>query len=221
MPDPISPAASPAPPAPDRPTALILAGGLGRRMAPTARAAPPKPLVTLAGRPLIAHVIDAIAPQAGEIWINANADLETYAGFGRPLVPDTIPGHPGPLAGVLAGLERLAEAGSGGCLLTVPADTPFLPADLVARLMERHRDTGGLVCAGSGGQRHPVVALWPGTVRAALRQSLASGQLKVGLFLEALQAVTVVWDSEPDDPFFNVNTPEDLAVAEIRRTARL
>lgn len=225
MPDRISPAARPpAPPAPpcrDRPTALILAGGLGRRMEGAQPAAPAKPLVLLDGRPLIAHVIAALAPQAGEVWINANAHVEAYAAFGRPLVPDTLPGHPGPLAGVLAGLERLAATDPAACLLTVPADTPFLPPDLVTRLMERHRETGGVVCAGSGGQRHPVIALWPASARAALRESLSAGRLKVGLFLEALQAVTVSWDSEPNDPFFNVNTPEDLVAAQIRRTARL
>ncbi|MET3352715.1 UNVERIFIED_ORG: molybdopterin-guanine dinucleotide biosynthesis protein A [Xanthobacter viscosus] len=200
--------------------AMILAGGLGRRMNAPAHGALEKPLVRLGGAPLIAHVIDRLRPQVDQLWINANSDAEAYAGLGCELVPDTLAGHPGPLAGVLAGLERLAAEDAGASLLTVPADIPFLPGDLAERLRRRQAETGGLVCAGSLGQRHPVIALWPASARTALRQSLEAGRLKVGLFLDTLNAVTEVWDSEPDDPFFNVNTPEDLAIAEIRRTAR-
>ncbi|MFG1179462.1 molybdenum cofactor guanylyltransferase MobA [Xanthobacter versatilis] len=207
---------SPFPP----PHALILAGGLGRRMDALAHGAPEKPLVRLSGMPLIAHVIARLRPQVSQLWINANGDPQAYAGFGCELVPDTISGHPGPLAGVLAGLERLAADDEQASLLTVPADTPFLPADLAARLQARQAETGGVVCAGSQGQRHPVIALWPASARTALRHSLMAGRLKVGLLLDTLNAVTEGWDSEPDDPFFNVNTPEDLAIAEIRRTAR-
>lgn len=203
-----------------RPPALILAGGLGRRINAPALGAVEKPLVPLGGRPLIAHVIERLSPQAGPLLINANAPAGIYAGFGLPVLPDTIAGHPGPLAGVLAGLEHLTQAAPGASLLTVAADTPFLPDDLVVRLMERHRETGTVVCAGSGGQRHPVIAVWPAAAHAALRQSLASGRLKVGLLLDALNAVTVSWDGLPDDPFFNVNTPEDLAIAEKRLAAR-
>ncbi|MFS8038029.1 molybdenum cofactor guanylyltransferase MobA [Xanthobacter sp. AM11] len=218
-------------PEPELPHVLILAGGLGRRMAGTppepgatapclAPPAPAKPLVLLAGRPLIAHVIARMRPQAGALWINANADRDAYAAFGLPLVADSIPGHPGPLAGVLAGLERLAAESPGAPLLTVPADTPFLPPDLARRLAARHADTGGLVCAASGGQRHPVVALWPANARTALRHCLEAGRLKVGLLLDTLGAVTESWETGPDDPFFNVNTPEDLAIAEFRQAAR-
>ncbi|MFG1371171.1 molybdenum cofactor guanylyltransferase MobA [Xanthobacter oligotrophicus] len=202
------------------PHALILAGGLGRRMDAPAHGAPEKPLVRLGGTPLIAHVIARLRPQVGQLWINANSDAQAYAGLGCELVPDTIAGHPGPLAGVLAGLERLAAEDAQASLLTVPADTPFLPADLAARLQKRQAETGSVVCAGSLGQRHPVIALWPASARTALRHSLEAGRLKVGLLLDTLNAVTEGWDSEPDDPFFNVNTPEDLAIAEIRRTAR-
>ncbi|MDI4655923.1 molybdenum cofactor guanylyltransferase MobA [Xanthobacter autotrophicus] len=202
------------------PHALILAGGLGRRMDAPAHGAPQKPLVQLGGTPLIAHVIARLRPQVGQLWINANSGADAYAGLGCDLVPDTIAGYPGPLAGVLAGLERLAAEDAHASLLTVPADTPFLPSDLAARLQQRQAETGGVVCAGSLGRRHPVIALWPASARTALRESLEAGRLKVGLLMDALNAVTEVWDSEPEDPFFNVNTPEDLAIAEIRRTAR-
>lgn len=201
------------------PAALILAGGLGRRINAPALGAAEKPLVPLAGRPLIAHVIERLQPQAGALLINANARAGTYEGFGLPVLPDTIAGHPGPLAGVLAGLECLAQTNPGASLLTVAADTPFLPDDLVARLTARHLETGRVVCAASDGHRHPVIALWPATARTALRQSLEAGRLKVGLLLDHLNAVTVSWDGLPEDPFFNVNTPEDLAIAEKRLTA--
>lgn len=207
-----------------RPYALILAGGLGRRMQvpPAPGDSPPtvKPLVLLAGRPLVSHVIARIRPQVRELWINVNTAEDAFARFGCPLVPDTIGGFPGPLAGVLAGLDRLAATDPEADLLTVPADTPFLPEDLAARLSRRRKSTGSVVCAGSSGQRHPVVALWPTSARAALRQSLEAGRLKVGLLLERLNAVTESWDNEPEDPFFNVNTPEDLAIAQIRASAR-
>lgn len=211
---PTSPPPSPAPPA------LILAGGLGRRINAPALGAAEKPLVALGGRPLIAHVIERLRSQAGSLLINANAPAGTYERFGLPVLPDTIAGYPGPLAGVLAGLDHLARIAPASSLVTVAADTPFLPHDLVARLTERHRETGTIVCAASGGQRHPVIALWPAAARAALRQSLEAGRLKVGLLLDALNAVTVSWDGLPDDPFFNVNTPEDLAIAEKRLAAR-
>lgn len=95
-----------------------------------------------------------------------------------------------------------------------------MPCDLVERLLGRHLETGGVVCAASEGQRHPVIALWPPSARAALRYSLETGRLKVGLLLDGLDAVTVSWEGLPDDPFFNVNTPEDLVVAEERLAAR-
>lgn len=207
-----------APPAP-LPPAVILAGGLGRRINAPALGAVEKPLIPLGGRPLIAHVIARLRPQAAQLLINANA-AGTYDGFGLPVLPDTVEGHPGPLAGVLAGLEYLAQTNPGESLVTVAADTPFLPGDLVARLMARHAQTGSVVCAASGGQRHPVIAVWPATARTALRDSLREGRLKVGLLLDTLGAVTESWDITPNDPFFNVNTPEDLAIAELRRSAR-
>lgn len=205
--------------APAPPIALILAGGLGRRMGARTHGAPEKPLVLLEGEPLVAHVIARLRPQVGAIWLNVNGAEDDYAAFGCPLVPDTIAGRPGPLAGVLAGLDRLAAAAPDRSLLTVPADTPFLPPDLARRLAKRQAETGAVVCAGSGGQRHPVVALWPLSARAALRDSLEETRLKVGLLLDHLGAVTEPWEGGPNDPFFNVNTPEDLATARLRRPA--
>lgn len=206
---------------PPRPFGLILAGGHGRRMAGEGLAgARPKPLAPLGGQPLIAHVIARVAPQVSGLAINANDPPELFAPFGLPVIPDTVAERPGPLAGVLAGLEWLAREEPGApCLLTVAADTPFLPPDLVCRLTHRYAETAGVVCAASGGQAHHVIALWPQGARFALAAALAAEQRKVGLLLAALGAVTESWDTANGDPFFNVNTPEDLATAEFRLPA--
>lgn len=216
------------------PVGLILAGGLGRRMAGAEAAPGPKPLVPLAGRPLIAHVIARLRPQVGRLLINANDPPAAFADFGLPVIADTLPDRPGPLAGVLAGLDHLARADDRADdaddaddraddkeagLLTVAADTPFLPCDLVERLVRRHLQTGAIVCAGSEGRRHHIIALWPPSVRESLMAALVSGERKVGLLLDRLGAVTESWDSRNGDPFFNVNTPEDLAVATFRSSA--
>ncbi|WP_454917141.1 molybdenum cofactor guanylyltransferase MobA [Xanthobacter sediminis] len=204
-----------------RPFGLILAGGHGRRMAGEgpSSAALPKPLVPLAGRPLIAHVIARVAPQVSGLAINANDPPELFAPLGLPVIPDTVAERPGPLAGVLAGLDWLAREKPDACLLTVAADTPFLPPDLVSRLTHRYAETAGVVCAASGGQAHHVIALWPQGARPALAAALAAKQRKVGLLLAALGAVTESWDTANGDPFFNVNTPGDLATAEFRLPA--
>lgn len=203
------------------PFGLILAGGYGRRMAAGAAsvAALPKPLVPLAGQPLIAHVIARVAPQVSRLAINANDPPELFAPFGLPIIADTVADRPGPLAGVLAGLDWVARESPGTSLLTVAADTPFLPHDLVSRLIHRYAQTAGVICAGSGGQVHHVIALWPQAARAPLAAALAAGQRKVGLLLSSLGAVTESWDAVDGDPFFNVNTPEDLAAALSRSPA--
>lgn len=203
------------------PFGLILAGGQGRRMAgPDAAAdALPKPLVSLSGQPLIAHVITRVAPQVAGLAINSNDAPELFAPFGLPLIPDTLPDRPGPLAGVLAGLEWLERESPGTPLLTVAADTPFLPHDLVSRLIHRYAQAARVVCASSGGHKHHVIALWPQASRVPLAAALATGQRKVGLLLATLGAVTENWDTATGDPFFNVNTPEDLAAASSRSPA--
>jgi len=199
---------------------LILAGGWGRRMAegadPHAAAPPPKPLVILDGRPLVAHVAERLRPQVSDILINANDAPDAFTALGFPVIPDTRADRPGPLAGVLAGLEYLDAIGSTAILVSAPADTPFLPADLVARLLARHRESGGVVQAGSGGRGHPVVALWPRTARAMLAEALDAGERRVGRLLQRLHAVTEEWEAADGDPFFNVNTLDDLEMAAFR-----
>ena len=188
----------------------ILAGGRGRRMPGL-----DKPLAPLAGRPLIAHVIDCLAPQTEAILINANGDPERFAAFGLDVVADRIEGYRGPLAGVHALLLAAGERGASH-VLVVPADTPFLPRDLARRLCEATADPDTVRLACSGGRRHPVVALWPAALAAGLGRHLAAAEdLSMAAYFRDVP-VTEVDFSHPGgpDPFFNVNAPADLDAAE-------
>ncbi|MCB1389491.1 MAG: molybdenum cofactor guanylyltransferase MobA [Rhodobacteraceae bacterium] len=184
--------------------AVILAGGRATRMG-----GGDKPLRMLRGEPLLAHVVTRVAPQVEAMAISANGDPGRFAAWRLPVLADTAPGLPGPLAGVLAGMDWAAGLGLDR-VLSVPGDTPFLPADLVVRLA-RHP----FAMAESAGRRHPVVALWPVALRVPLRQALAAGERRVGRFAAEYGARAVAFDA-PEDPFFNVNTPEDLDAAQAR-----
>ncbi len=174
----------------------------------------PKPLAMLDGRPLIAHVIARLGPQVDHLLISANGPPGPYAGFGLPVLADTLPDHPGPLAGILAALDHLADTRPGALLISAPADTPFLPHDLAARLLARHNLIGGVVCAASAGRLHPVIALWPAGARGPLRAALEGGERRVTRLVQQLDAASENWNPAGPpphaDPFFNVNTPEDL-----------
>ena len=186
----------------------ILAGGLARRLG-----GGDKCLLPVAGRPILAHVVERLRPQCAHLLLNANDDPGRFSSFGLTVVPDTLPGRLGPLAGLLAILDHLAEHhGAVTDVLTVPGDAPFLPGDLASRLAEARRTAGArIACAASGGRRHPVVALWPVAIRAELAHALRDGERSVGSFASRHMLASVEW---PDpDPFLNVNTPEDLAAA--------
>lgn len=216
----------PPPPLADDPRArvagLILAGGLGRRVG-----GQPKGLLELSGTPLIVHVARALAPQVGPLLINANGPAETYAGLGLPVVADDLPDHPGPLAGILAGLDHVAAHFHGvERMVSVPVDSPFLPTDLVARFLAREASAPArargrpVIHARSGGRDHPVVALWPVAMRHDLRAFLASGARKVGRMLDESGALAEEWMVNPADPFFNINTLYDLSEATAQFRAR-
>jgi len=190
---------------------LILAGGLARRMGGGDKALKP-----LAGRPILAHVIERLRGQCDDLLLNANGDPARLAAFGLPVVADTVPGFAGPLAGILAGLDWIAAYRPGtDWLLSVAADTPFIPGDLALRL-HRARIAAGtpLACAASNGQRHHAIGLWPVALRDDLRRALAAGERKLGGWTQAHGVAVAEWPAELLDPFFNVNTPEDLAEAE-------
>jgi len=193
---------------------LVLAGGLARRMGGGQKA-----LVVLAGRPLVAHVLDRMAAQADPIALNVNDTLDSFRPFGRPLVPDTVKGFPGPLAGVLAGL-RWAETldPKPEWLLTVPTDAPFLPSDLTAQLLAAAADASTEVAvAESAGRTHPVVALWRVDLADALEDALLMRDIrKIDRFTGERRTVHVTWDTTDGDPFFNVNRPEDVDDAAAR-----
>jgi molybdopterin-guanine dinucleotide biosynthesis protein A len=199
---------------------LILAGGLGRRMGGTS-----KPMLDLGGVRLIERVIRAAQAQCEAVAINlhdATPEAQAaFAPFDLPLLADALPGHAGPLAGVLAGLDYAAAKGFGA-LLSLPCDCPFLPDDLAARLYEAaQKSPAGLACAASGGRTHHVVALWPTRLREKLRRALVDEDLrKVGQFQQTIGCAQVEWFFRTRDPFFNVNTPEDLLLAREWLTTR-
>jgi molybdopterin-guanine dinucleotide biosynthesis protein A len=191
----------------EMPTAVVLAGGRGRRMGGADKA-----LLSLGGRTLLANVVDRIRPQVRAMVLNANGDAERFAAYGLEVVADTLAGFPGPLAGVLAGMRWSAWRYPGvTTMLSVPADTPFLPGDLVARLMAG-RTTAAIACASSGGRTHPVVAVWPVASADALEAALRSGAGRVDAWQAGQGVVAVAFEGAQG--FLNVNTPEDLRAAE-------
>jgi molybdopterin-guanine dinucleotide biosynthesis protein A len=185
----------------------ILAGGQGRRMGGADKA-----LVPLAGRPLIAHVIDRLEPQVERLGLSANGDPARLARFGLPVLPDQATPQ-GPLSGLLSALDWAAPLGATH-LVTAPTDAPFLPPDLTPRLLL----AGDLALARSAGTDHPTFGLWPVTLRDALRAFLASGaKTSVRAFADAHYAARA--DFPDDGAFTNLNTPQDLATAEARLQA--
>ncbi|MGX7741342.1 molybdenum cofactor guanylyltransferase MobA [Rhodopseudomonas parapalustris] len=194
------------------PPAVILAGGLARRMG-----GGDKPLRAVAGRPLLARVIERLQPQCRALALNANGDPARFAPFGLPVIADSVQGFPGPLAGILAALDwAAAQQPDATCVLTAPGDCPFLPHDLVARLNEaRLAEAAEIAVAASGGHLHPVIALWPVALRDALRTALIDEDIrKVERVTARYPRAVVEWPVTPFDPFFNANTPEDVAEAE-------
>jgi molybdopterin-guanine dinucleotide biosynthesis protein A len=189
----------------------ILAGGLARRMG-----GGDKPLRAIATRTVLARIVDRITPQVTRLVINANDDPSRFDAFHLPVVSDSLPDHPGPLAGVLAALDWAAGEPGVSWVLSVPGDAPFLPRDLLRGLHAARKDHGTtFACAASRGRTHPVIALWPVAMRDELRRAVAEeGIRKIDLFTERGGCATAEWPATPVDPFFNVNTPEDLAEAD-------
>ena len=203
---------------------LLLAGGQSRRMGGGDKA-----LRLLGGRSLLERVIERLRPQTAALVLNANGDPRRFAGFGLPVVADSIADFAGPLAGILAGLDW-AAAHRPNCpvVASVATDAPFLPEDLVSRLLQG-MDTAGaeLACAASGGQAHPVIGLWPVRLRDELRRAVVEeGVRKVDVWTARYRLATVPFADEVPglgpgiDPFFNANRPEDLdrAAALIERS---
>lgn len=191
---------------------VILAGGRAERMG-----GGDKCLREVGGRTILARVIERVRPQVDALVLNANGDPARFASYGLPVVPDSIPDFAGPLAGVLAGLEwSAANYPQARYTVTVPADGPFVPRDLVERLAETLvAEDAELVTAASGVQTYPVIGLWPVRLRDALRNALVTeGLHKVDAWTKRFRRAIAAFPPAPVDPFFNANTPEQLAEAE-------
>jgi molybdopterin-guanine dinucleotide biosynthesis protein A len=196
-----------------RPVGVLLAGGLARRMG-----GGDKPLRLLHGRKLLDHVIARVAPQCRALVLNANGDAARFAEWRLPVVADTLPDNPGPLAGILAGLRWTAvHHPEAAHVLSVPTDTPFLPTDLALRLATG-RGALKLACAASGGRSHPVAGLWPVARADDLEAWLRAGGRRIDRWTALHGVAEVDFTVDPDpfvpDPFFNVNSPDELAAAE-------
>ena len=191
---------------------VLLAGGLSRRMG-----GGDKTLRAIGGEPILARVIRRLEPQCADLLINANGDPSRFAAFGLPVVADDLKDFAGPLAGIVAGLDWLARHEPDiGWAVSVAGDTPFIPADLVARLHAARATTGArLACAASGGRTHPVIGLWPVALRHDLRAFLVEeGLRKIDLFTARHGVAEAEWPIETFDPFFNANAPQDIEAAE-------
>jgi molybdenum cofactor guanylyltransferase len=200
---------------------VLLAGGQSRRMGGV-----DKVLQTLGGRPLLAHAVDRLQPQVSALILNANGDETRLASFGLPVVPDRIGGFAGPLAGIHAGLVWVKANRPGiDHVVTVAADTPFFPTNLVARFLAAKKDQTTLLVACSEGGMHPVFGLWPVAMAPLLEESLKRGERTASAFVEGQRAIEVFFPKAEIagrliDPFFNINRPEDLAEANALLTPR-
>jgi molybdopterin-guanine dinucleotide biosynthesis protein A len=194
-----------------KPAGIILAGGLSRRIG-----GGDKTLRHLAGRPILDHVIARFGPQVGALALNANGDPQRFDAWPLPVIADSVAGYPGPLAGILAGMDWAARLPAPPAfIVTVPADAPFLPFDLVERLSAaRDAAHADIAVAFSGGRRQPVIGLWRLAMAGELRRAMTSGLRKVEAFIDRFCVEPVDYPTEPLDPFLNINSQADLALAE-------
>jgi molybdenum cofactor guanylyltransferase len=191
---------------------LLLAGGQSRRMG-----GGDKSLVKLGGETLLARIVARVRPQVGPMVLNANGNPARFASFGLPVARDVVEGYAGPLAGVLTGLEwARARAPQCAWVASFACDAPFLPLDLVVRLLEAMlREDADMACASSGGRDHPVFGLWPIALADALRRAVVDeGVRKVDAWTGRYRLARAEFAIDPVDPFFNLNAPDDLAAAE-------
>jgi molybdenum cofactor guanylyltransferase len=191
---------------------VLLAGGLARRMG-----GGDKPMRQIGGRTILERVIARLTPQCDGLILNANGEPARFAAFGLPVIPDGVADFPGPLAGILAGLDWVAaNRPAVQWLLSAAADCPFLPRDLVSRLHQaREEQDAELAVAASGGQSHPVIGLWSVALREKLRHALVVEDVrKIDRWTARYKLATVTWPTEPLDPFFNANTMDDIAEAD-------
>ena len=192
---------------------VILAGGLSRRMG-----GGDKTLLAMEGLTLLEHVAQRLAPQCDSMIVNANDDLSRFENMRFPVVPDSVAGHLGPLAGILTALEWSATHRPDiEWVVSAPGDTPFIPPDMVQRLHHARRESGlSLACASSGSQVHFTVGLWPVSLRHDLRHALLEKDMRrAGDWARLHGYAEASWPVDPVDPFFNINTPDDMKAANL------
>jgi molybdenum cofactor guanylyltransferase len=196
---------------------VLLAGGGSRRMG-----GGDKCLRLLGGETILARIVARAAPQVDRLILNANGDATRF-GDGRfgdfrlPVVPDSVPGQVGPLAGVLTGIEWARDNFPGcGWVASFASDAPFMPENLVEKLVDAvSNGDAEMACAASGGRAHPVFGLWPVRLAADLRHALVAEDIrKVDAWTARYHIAQVDYPVVEVDPFFNVNRPDDLAAAE-------
>lgn len=197
---------------PDKIVGVLLAGGLSRRMG-----GGDKNLLNLAGQPILKRSIARIKPQVSHLILNANGDKSRFSTFGLDVVSDVIEGYAGPLAGVLTGMEWTVQ-NRPECpwVATFPTDAPFLPTDLVSRLMQAIKtEKTEMACATSKGRTHPPIAVWPVRLKDDLRRAMLDEEMrKIDLWTARYSISHVAFDNSGIDPFFNINKPEHLIEAE-------
>jgi molybdenum cofactor guanylyltransferase len=191
---------------------VILCGGRSSRMG-----GGDKSLQRIGGKPMLARIIDRLQPQLDRLALNANGDPTRFKLYGLPVLSDSLPDFPGPLAGILAGMEWASALPGVSHLVSVAGDTPFFPRDLVKRLVAVSAPRN-ITVASSAGRRHPVFALWPIGLRDDLALFLGSGNSKVSAFIDRHDPIDVEFPLATTggasfDPFFNINTPGDLEEA--------
>lgn len=199
---------------------VVLAGGLSRRME-----GPEKSLLKLGEKSLVSHVVDQLKQETPQIIFNANGDASRFSRLRLAIQPDTVEGFVGPLAGVLAGMRWAEEYSNATHLVTAAADTPFFPKDYVSTMLKHIQNQNvEIALASSNGRRHPTFGLWPIKLADALEYFLVDeGNRKVMLFVERYSNCEVSFDTYENDidPFFNVNTPDDMKKAEEYMTRQL
>ena len=195
------------------PPGVILAGGAATRMG-----GGDKGLLQLGDSTILDQVIDRLSPQVSQLALNANGDLDRFSAFGLPVISDSIPDRAGPLAGILAAMDWAHSIGAHH-VVTAAADTPFFPGNLVKMLGDAAtRDAKPIALASTPDpvrkfNRHPTFGLWPVELREDLRSAIQNGTRKIVAWTDEHGTALAEFSNAPFDPFFNVNTPEDLEAA--------
>ena len=189
---------------------VIMAGGKARRMGGKDKA-----FIKLQNKPILSYIIEKISTQTDNIVLNSNNNPVDFLKFKIEVIPDVISGHPGPLAGILTGMEWSYKKNKKiEWIVSLPVDSPFFPDNLVMRLYESAKKNNKLIAVASSlGRTHPVFAIWNMSLRVKLKISLNNGVRKIDQFTENFNP-SVVYFEDKHDPFFNINTPEDIKLAE-------